>query len=66
MPAVLVEIGFGTNTEEAAYMTDAKKMDELSSAISDAVLEYLKRYERRVALATEAVPSGGPPGSPPQ
>lgn len=49
MPAVLVEIGFGSNPADAAYMTDAARMDELSSAIADAVLEYLKRYERRVA-----------------
>ena len=48
MPAVLVEIGFGTNTDEAAYLTDTSKMDELAGAISDGVLEYLKRYERRV------------------
>jgi N-acetylmuramoyl-L-alanine amidase len=49
MPAVLVEIGFGTNPGDAAYMTDPRRMDELSGAIADAVLEYLKRYERRVA-----------------
>jgi N-acetylmuramoyl-L-alanine amidase len=49
MPAVLVEIGFGTNASEASYMSDPSRMDELSAAISDAVLEYLKRYERRVA-----------------
>jgi N-acetylmuramoyl-L-alanine amidase len=49
MPAVLVEIGFGTNAAEASYMTDPAGMTELSTAISDGVLEYLKRYERRVA-----------------
>jgi N-acetylmuramoyl-L-alanine amidase len=49
MPAVLVEIGFGTNASDASYMSDPARMDELSAAISDAVLEYLKRYERRVA-----------------
>jgi N-acetylmuramoyl-L-alanine amidase len=49
MPAVLVEIGFGTNAAEASYMSDPSRMDEISAAISDAVLEYLKRYERRVA-----------------
>ncbi len=49
MPAVLVEIGFGSNPAEAAYMTTPAKMDELAGAISDAVLEYLKGYERRVA-----------------
>lgn len=50
MPAVLVEIGFGTNPAEAAYLTDPSRMDELAGAISDGVLEYLKRYERRVAV----------------
>ena len=29
MPAVLVEIGFGTNPAEAAYLSDPAKMDEL-------------------------------------
>jgi N-acetylmuramoyl-L-alanine amidase len=49
MPAVLVEIGFGTNADDAAYITDPARVEELSAAISDAVVEYLKRYERRVA-----------------
>jgi N-acetylmuramoyl-L-alanine amidase len=59
MPAVLVEIGFGSNSEEAAYMTDAARMDELSAAIGDAVLEYLKRYERRVASNPGVTQAGG-------
>jgi N-acetylmuramoyl-L-alanine amidase len=59
MPAVLVEIGFGTNAAEAAYMTDPARMDELSGAISDGVLEYLKRYERRVAATGGSAPGGG-------
>jgi N-acetylmuramoyl-L-alanine amidase len=62
MPAVLVEIGFGTNPADAAYMTDPAKMNELAGAISDAVVEYLKRYERRVTAAGGV--SGG--GSAPQ
>ena len=53
MPAVLVEIGFGTNPAEASYMTDARRMDELSASISEAVLEYLKRYERRVTTTSD-------------
>ena len=60
MPAVLVEIGFGTNAAEAAYLSDAARMEELSAAISDAVLEYLKRYERRVASSDGEVAVGGP------
>src|SRR6476661_2816396 len=49
MPAVLVEIGFGSNPSDAAFMTDHKHVDEMSAAIADAVVEYLKGYERRVS-----------------
>lgn len=59
MPAVLVEIGYGTNAADAAYMSDAARMDELAVAISDGVVEYLKRYERRVATDDGAGGGGG-------
>jgi N-acetylmuramoyl-L-alanine amidase len=58
MPAVLVEIGFGTNPSDATYMSDPARMDEMSAAISDAVLEYLKRYERRVASGASRAGGG--------
>ena len=48
MPAVLVEIGFGTNPEEAAFMSDPSKQRVLARAIADGALEYLDRYEQRV------------------
>lgn len=48
MPAVLVEIGFGTNAAEAAYLSDGARQEELAAAIADAALAYLERYERRV------------------
>jgi N-acetylmuramoyl-L-alanine amidase len=51
MPAVLVEIGFGSNAEDATYMTEPARVEELSAAISDAVVEYLKRYQRRVTAS---------------
>ena len=59
MPAVLVEIGFGSNVSEASYMTDPTRMEELSAAVADGVLEYLKRYERRVASGESVGPAGG-------
>jgi N-acetylmuramoyl-L-alanine amidase len=59
MPAVLVEIGFGTNAADAAYMTDAARVEELSAAVADAVLEYLQRYERRVSAVPSASTVGG-------
>jgi len=59
MPAVLVEIGFGSNPADAAFMTERKHVDEMSAAIADAVVEYLKGYERRVSSSGTAAPRGG-------
>ena len=49
MPAVLVEIGFGTNAREAAYLSDPARQRAIASAIADGAMEYLQGYERRVA-----------------
>ncbi len=49
MPAVLVEIGFGTNRSEAAYMSTPEKQAELADTIADAVVRYLVEYERKVS-----------------
>jgi N-acetylmuramoyl-L-alanine amidase len=49
MPAVLVEIGFGTNPKEATYSNDPSKQNALATAIADAAMEYLQRYEGRLA-----------------
>ncbi|MEO7648013.1 MAG: N-acetylmuramoyl-L-alanine amidase [Gemmatimonadaceae bacterium] len=48
MPAVLVEIGFGTNPEEAAFMGDPSKQRVIARAIADGALDYLNHYEQRV------------------
>jgi N-acetylmuramoyl-L-alanine amidase len=48
MPAVLVEIGFGTNPSEARYISNPDKQDALAAAISDAAIDYLNGYEARV------------------
>ncbi len=48
MPAVLVEIGFGTNKLEAQYMTDTERQRELAATLADAVVRYLEQYERKV------------------
>ena len=49
MPAVLVEIGFGTNPREAQFLSDPDKQEALAVAIADGAMAYLDRYERRVA-----------------
>jgi N-acetylmuramoyl-L-alanine amidase len=51
MPAVLVEIGFGTNADEARFISDAARQEEIAQAIADATVEYLEHYERRVGVA---------------
>jgi N-acetylmuramoyl-L-alanine amidase len=52
MPAVLVEIGFGTNRAEAKYLDDPSQQRRLAAAIADATVEYLDRYQRRVQTAS--------------
>jgi N-acetylmuramoyl-L-alanine amidase len=44
MPAVLVEVGFGSNPAEAAYLVSEHGQQELASAIADAAIEHLGRY----------------------
>jgi N-acetylmuramoyl-L-alanine amidase len=47
MPAVLVEIGFGTNPAEARWMLSAKGQDDTARAIAAAASEYVHQYDRR-------------------
>ena len=49
MPAVLVEVGFGSNPEEAAYLASARGRRELAEAIAGAVSDFLARYGRTPA-----------------
>jgi N-acetylmuramoyl-L-alanine amidase len=48
MPAVLVEIGFGTNAEEARFINNPAKQRDIANAVAAAVGEYLDHYERRL------------------
>jgi N-acetylmuramoyl-L-alanine amidase len=48
MPAVLVEIGFGTNPDEARFISNAARQRQIAGAIADATVEYLDHYERRL------------------
>jgi N-acetylmuramoyl-L-alanine amidase len=52
MPAVLIEIGFGTNPADAAFISDAVRQQRIANAIADATSDYLNRYERRVSPGT--------------
>lgn len=48
MPAVLVELGYGTNAAEGTYLTSAGGQREIARALADAVVEYLAAYDRKV------------------
>ena len=52
MPAVLVEVGFGTNREEARFPASAQRQEQMADAIADATREYLQRHESRVGSGT--------------
>jgi N-acetylmuramoyl-L-alanine amidase len=54
MPAILVELGFGTNAEEAAFMAAPSKQREMARAIAEATAEYLERHQRRVGSGSGA------------
>jgi N-acetylmuramoyl-L-alanine amidase len=49
MPAVLVEIGFGTNPSEASWLSSSSGQAQLADAISRATLSYLAQYEKRAS-----------------
>ena len=55
MPAVLVEIGFGTNPSEAAYISNPVKQKVIASAIADAAMQYLEGYEGRINSGAKAI-----------
>jgi N-acetylmuramoyl-L-alanine amidase len=48
MPAVLVEIGFGTNRDEAAYISDPDNERKIARSIAKSVMAYMDRYDARV------------------
>ena len=52
MPAVLVEIGFGTNASEAAYLSDGENQREIAASIARSVLEYIEHYDARIGAGT--------------
>lgn len=48
MPAVLVEIGFGTNPSEASFLREDDNQRTIARSIAKSILAYLDRYDARV------------------
>jgi N-acetylmuramoyl-L-alanine amidase len=59
MPSVLVEIGFGTNPKEAAYISNPRDQAAIADAVADGAMTYLSRYEDRVRPSGAAAGAGG-------
>jgi N-acetylmuramoyl-L-alanine amidase len=55
MPAVLVEIGFGTNLNDAAFISNPGRHRELAGAIADAAVDYLNGYWTGVSGVADRV-----------
>jgi len=51
MPAVLIEIGFGSNQSEATYLSDQSNQRALARNIAESVVAYLAHYESRIGAA---------------
>ncbi|HCU12118.1 MAG TPA: hypothetical protein DGB72_08340 [Gemmatimonadetes bacterium] len=51
MPAVLVEIGFGSNQSEATYLSDQANQRALARNIAESVIAYLQHYDSRIGGA---------------
>ena len=51
MPAVLVEVGFVTNPEEARYLSSRDGLDRTARSIFEAVRQYKATYERGLRVA---------------
>jgi N-acetylmuramoyl-L-alanine amidase len=47
-PAILVEVGFSTNPDDAKLLTSPGGQKNLTSSMADAVVAYLLEYERKV------------------
>lgn len=49
-PAILVETGFATNPDDAAFLASALGQRKIANAVADGIVAYLLEFERKVTL----------------
>ena len=54
MPSVLVELGFLTNKKEGKYLNSKKGQEQMATAISEAVLQYIRNLKLNTVAPSEA------------
>ena len=52
MPAVLVELGYASNVDDAALLLDAAHQKRMAAAIATAAMDYFAAYDRRMGIGT--------------
>jgi N-acetylmuramoyl-L-alanine amidase len=57
-PAVLFEMGFSTNPDDAKMMTEPRSQKNLAASIADAIVSYLLEYQRRIGAAPVETETG--------
>lgn len=50
-PAILVEMGYSTNPQDGRYLASRRSQRTMAAALADAIVEYLKDYERKTGGA---------------
>jgi N-acetylmuramoyl-L-alanine amidase len=50
-PAILVELGYSTNPQDGRFLTSRRSQRTMASAIADAIVDYLRDYERKTGGA---------------
>lgn len=61
-PAILIEMGYSTNPQDAKLLTGRTSQRNLAASIADAVIAYLLEYERKVGQGPVSSASGSPTG----
>jgi N-acetylmuramoyl-L-alanine amidase len=46
-PAILLEMGYSTNPQDGRFLTSRRSQKAMASAVADAIVEYLREYERK-------------------
>jgi N-acetylmuramoyl-L-alanine amidase len=52
MPAVLVEVGYATNVDDATLLLDKAHQRKLAESIAAAAMDYFDDYDRRVGIGS--------------
>jgi N-acetylmuramoyl-L-alanine amidase len=52
MPAVLVELGYASNVDDATVLLDAAQQRKMAAAIAMAAMDYFAAYDARMGIGT--------------